>query len=101
MSRQPEAIFGEKVDRDLRSEYGKDIWIENIQQVGKRGTPDRLICLKGKFIGLELKMEGGVIEPLQIVKLLEIKKAGGGAWVAYPSTWSLVFEEIKQAYGDI
>ena len=100
MAKKPETIFGEKVDKDLRKTFGKDVWVENIQQVGKRGTPDRLICIRGNFVGLELKVEHGVVDPLQIIKLLEIRKAGGGAYIAYPHTWNIVLDELIAAYGN-
>ena len=94
MPKKPETIFGEKVDADLRKAFGSDVWVENIQQVGKRGTPDRLICLNGTFIALELKVEGGETDLLQLVKLKEIIKAGGKAYVVYPHTWNIVKKEL-------
>jgi len=95
MSKQPETKFGELVDRDLRIEFGKDIWIENINQVSKVGTPDRLICLNGRFVALELKVSGGVVAKLQLLKLLEISKAGGLAYIVYPHTWHTVLAELR------
>jgi len=99
MSKQPETIFGEQVDKDLRKTFGKDIWIENIQQVGKRGTPDRLICIKGRFVALELKVEGGVVDKLQMLKLLEINKAGGLGFVVYPHTWDFILSKLAYDCG--
>lgn len=98
MAKKPETIFAEQVDRDLKSVFGKDVWVENIQQVGKRGTPDRLICLKGKFVALELKVEGGVTAMLQLIKLKEIIAAGGTGLIVYPHTWTHVLEYLTTIY---
>lgn len=94
MSKKPETVFAEKVDRDLRDIFGLNIWVENIQQVTKNGTPDRLICLNGYFVALEFKIEGGNPDQLQLRKLLEIKKAGGKAYVVYPSTWPIILKKL-------
>jgi hypothetical protein len=101
MSKKPETIFAEKIDKDLKKTFGADVWVENIQQVGKRGTPDRLICLKGIFVALELKIESGVVDTLQLYKLVEIKKAGGKSFVVYPYTWNLVLEKLKAIYANV
>ena len=99
MSKKPETIFAEKVDRDLKETFGKDIFIENIQQAAKSGSPDRLICLKGRFIALELKVDQGEPTKLQIIKLARINRAGGYGMVAYPQTWRMILEHIKSTYG--
>jgi hypothetical protein len=101
VSKKPETIFGERVDRDLKEAFGSHVWIENIQQVGKRGTPDRLICLKGKFIAIELKIEDGQADKLQVLKLLEIKEAGGIGLIVRPSTWNVALDELKQVYASL
>jgi len=51
MPKQPETIFGERVDADLKKAFGKDVEIFNIQQKTKAGDPDRLICLKVTLTG--------------------------------------------------
>ena len=46
---------------------------------GKAGVPDIIVCLNGKFIGIEVKREGKEPTPLQNKRMEEIKYAGGGA----------------------
>lgn len=47
------------------------------------GTPDILACIKGRFIGIEVKKpNGGVVSALQKLKIKQIKNAGGVALVA-------------------
>lgn len=101
MPKQPETIFLEKVDAALKKEFGDDIEIFNIQQVSKVGDPDRLICLKGHFLALEGKIEGGSTDVIQLVKLLKVKKAGGKAYRIYPYTWGTVFKELKKFYASL
>ena len=98
MSKKPETIFAEKIDKQLKKTFGKKVWVENIQQVGKIGTPDRLICLNGTFVALELKTDDGVIAPLQLLKLLEIKQAGGEGFIVTPLTWNLILDKLKAIF---
>ena len=95
MTRKPESIFADRVIADLKKYFGTDIQINNIQQVGINGTPDYLICLKGRFIALELKIDSGRVSPLQVKKLIDIKKSGGHSYIVYPKNWSKVFKELK------
>ena len=94
MAKKPETIFGEKFDRAIAKRFGKDCTNENIQQVGIIGTADRVICMRGRSIRVELKIEAGVLAPLQLVKLLEHKRAGGLSYVVYPYTMDIVLDEI-------
>lgn len=96
MAKKPETIFGETVDKDLKKVFGKDCFCENIQQVGKIGTPDRLICIRGVFVALELKIDSGIVAPIQLVKLMEIIRAGGKGFVVYPHTWPIILEKLKE-----
>jgi len=101
VAKKPETIFAEQVDKDLKAAFGSGVWLENIQQVGKRGTPDRLICLGGKFIALELKVDGGTSAMLQLIKLKEIVAAGGRGFIVYPHTWHAVLKELTTIYANV
>lgn len=47
------------------------------------GTPDILACVKGVFVGIEVKKpKGGRVSELQKFKLAQIEKAGGIGIVA-------------------
>lgn len=52
------------------------------------GTPDILTCVNGYFLAIEVKAQNGKPSELQLVKIDEIRKAGGFAYVAYPSGWN-------------
>lgn len=98
MAKKPETKFAERVDRDLAETFGNDIFVENIQQVTKVGSPDRLICLVGRFVALELKVEKGAASKLQLLKLARIEQAGGFSAVVFPDTWPYVLDELKHIF---
>lgn len=51
------------------------------------GTPDILACVNGYFLAIEVKAPTGKASELQLTKIADIRKAGGFAYVAYPSGW--------------
>ncbi len=81
-----EKSFENKIKRYLkdkgcyRVKYHGNYFSEN-------GTPDILACVNGYFLGIEVKAQDGHPSELQLVKVDTIRKAGGFAYVAYPSGW--------------
>lgn len=49
----------------------------------KSGVPDILVCVNGRFVGIEVKRPGGIVSPLQQLNIDDIHKSGGVAFVAY------------------
>lgn len=47
----------------------------------QRGTPDLLVCWRGQFIGLEIKLPGQAPTPMQAYELQKIQEAGGRSFV--------------------
>lgn len=45
----------------------------------QRGTPDLLVCYKGRFIALEIKVPGAKLDKLQEYEMAKIREAGGAA----------------------
>lgn len=73
-------------------------WCEKIDQVAIRGTPDVLCCWNGVFIAAELKKdEGTAVEPLQLVKLEQIRQAGGIAELVWPEVALEVMARWEEA----
>ena len=67
----------------------------NANGLTKTGIPDIIFCYKGRYCGLEVKKEAGIISDMQQRNLFEIRKNGGVAWCIKPSNWSqfkLLFE---------
>lgn len=57
----------------------------------KVGVPDILACVNGYFVGIEVKAQNGKPSELQLYNIDKIRKAGGFAFVLYPSA----FEKFK------
>lgn len=60
----------------------------------RSGIPDLIICLKGKFMAVELKNEDGKLSPLQLYNINKIKQAGGQAFILRPSEFEKFKEEV-------
>jgi Holliday junction resolvase len=57
--------------------------------MGEAGTPDLLVCHRGRFIGVEVKRSPKLkATPWQERRLAEIRKAGGLAIVVHPDNVS-------------
>lgn len=79
-----ESDFKEKVERLLKKH---DAWYIKYwagSKFTKEGIPDILACVNGRFYGIELKREKGRPTLLQLIKLRDIRKAGGFGILLYP-----------------
>ena len=56
-------------------------------QFTKSGIPDILACVNGYFVAIEVKAQNGKPSDLQLYNIGQIRKAGGFAYVVYPSGW--------------
>lgn len=52
-------------------------WKEHGGPFGTSGVPDIICCYKGRFLGMECKLPGGVLTELQKRAIDKINKAGG------------------------
>lgn len=59
-------------------------WVIKTINVSKRGCPDILACLDGRFIAIEVKAPGklSTVTPIQQYQMLKIIDAGGVALAA-------------------
>lgn len=88
-----EGIFQAKIKNWLKL---NDIYNikQNASALSKSGVPDRLLCIHGTFIGMEIKKnDEEKASLLQQYNILEIKKNGGVAFVLRPNTFKK-FKEI-------
>ncbi len=92
MSQKPETLFRQKVVRDLTTLPFTVIF--SIQQRTIQGDPDLMICMRGYFIGLELKSIKGKASKLQLHKLAKIREAQGRAYVVFPDNWGEILTEL-------
>ena len=91
----------------LRLKYGSRVFVRKMpvgpMKVGDgasarnplAGFPDILLCLGGRFIGVEVKLPGGKISPIQAITHDAIREAGGIAHVVHS------LEECMAAFGGI
>lgn len=87
---KPESAFRKKVDQFLRTlPFCKSL---SIQQKAITGHPDKVLCLAGWFVGLEIKTDEGSPSARQILTLEEVLKAKGVALICRPNN----FEEVKE-----
>lgn len=93
LAKQGETKFKERVLKDLKKL--ERIWYKKLQERSRRGILDILICLKGRFIVIELKIDGEVPTPLQKNTAKEISHAGGITFAATPSSWEQDYEILK------
>lgn len=85
-----EKQFETKIKSYLKS---KDIWYVKFFANGmtKKGVPDILACINGRFFGIEVKAEDGKASPLQIRNIKEINSCGGIGIIVKPSG----FDDLK------
>ena len=94
MAQQGETKFKEKVLRKLK--MVPNLWVVKVQQVAIRGTPDLLICYRGRFVAWELKVGKNQATGLQAFNLERIQDAGGVARVVTPETFPLAWDELTK-----
>nr|DAF84365.1 MAG TPA: Nuclease [Caudoviricetes sp.] len=71
-----EAVFSRSVTKYLES-VGAIVNNQTGSMFSKVGVSDLLICYKGIFIALELKVGNYQPDPLQIVYLQKVRESGG------------------------
>lgn len=92
-----ETLFCVRVQNDLKklSLGNHHVWFKKTQEVSRRGMPDIIGSLDGRFIALELKTDDGVVDKLQQVTIDRLAKTGAYARVVRESEWTEVLEELK------
>ena len=78
-----EATIVRKILEGLRGVDQCFCWKEYIGLYSTAGIPDVIVCYKGLFYGLEVKMPGKYASDLQSATINKIQAAGGVAGVVY------------------
>jgi hypothetical protein len=78
MAMKPEAKVKQALRKMLKEEFPQ-VWVfwPVSNGMGAHGIPDLIMCAGGKFIGAEIKAEGGKVTPLQQDQLNRIAAAAG------------------------
>lgn len=67
-----------------------------IQQRAIRGDADYFLCMRGRFVALELKKRGAEPRPHQQAKLDAVTRAHGVSFSANPDNWVQVKAWLTQ-----
>jgi hypothetical protein len=96
MATTPEGKVKEKVKRLFKA---MDVYyaMPATGGYGASGVPDFLVCLKGRFIGVECKAGKGKATALQLKNLAEIEASGGIAVIVNEENLAQ-FEETMRKY---
>ena len=97
MAKKPETLFKDRVIRDLKTL--NNTWFVKIQMVARRGIPDLILCINGRFFAIELKLDTTDLYPLQELTLNEIARSNGFSFVANPKNWANTFDVLKELSG--
>ena len=62
---------------------GAKVYNEHGDGYTRRGKPDIIACVQGRFVAVECKAPGENPTPLQLRELDQIRRAGGVAFVAH------------------
>lgn len=77
----------------------RGIWVMKAHQTGitQKGIPDLICCVRGRFVGLEVKTETGQTTALQDREHLLIMKSGGICRVVRTlEAVRIIIEEIER-----
>jgi hypothetical protein len=80
MANTPEKKVKDRI-KALCKAYGAYYTMPVMTGMASNGTPDILVCHRGQFAGVEAKAGKGKPTKLQMVRLVEIVRAGGTALV--------------------
>ena len=94
MSSKPESLLIRNKIRPYLEELGARVVKYHGDAMNEAGVADLLICYKGDYIAMEVKMKGEEPRPNQRAFLRSIQKAGGRAGVVYSHTWKEDVDKI-------
>lgn len=81
-----EKVFQKKV-RDFIESNGGYVVNHFANNFTKVGVPDLLVCIKGKFHGIELKTDTGVETEVQAYHMSMVNLSGGLSYILRPTKY--------------
>ena len=90
-----EKVFENKIKKML-DEHGAWYVKYFANRNTKSGIPDILACVNGEFLGIEVKSDLGNPTKLQLHNVEMIRKAGGCAFVVYPSGFDQLVNIVER-----
>lgn len=77
MPSKPETLLRNRIKKRLLEERPGFWQVIHGSAVQARGLPDIVGCWKGRYVGLEVKVPGKELEPIQAHRIKQILRAGG------------------------
>jgi len=94
MAATPEGRFYMKARADLATLPSTKF--TKIQQVGRVGDSDIMLCVAGHYVEIELKKDSRTWpDPLQLWNLHEANRCLGYGFVGHPSNWDELFSFLQ------
>lgn len=74
------------------------MWVLKTQELARQGVPDLLLCVRGRFVAVELKSKktGYKVTPLQEHNLMRIRECGGLSFVVTEENKDWFFEQLER-----
>lgn len=90
----PEKTFENKLKRYFKSQglYYFKFWGT---MYTRAGVPDLIVCVNGRFVGVEVKSEVGKPSEIQLQNIKEIRDNGGYAVVVHPGQYQNLIDLIE------
>lgn len=95
MGNQPESRLSLKIQKALKAEYGRQLFIFKIHggPLMMSGLPDLVGVVQGRFFALEVKMPQGTVSERQLYVHAMIRAAGG--YVGVPRCVADALEHVR------
>ncbi|QGH73013.1 MAG: VRR-NUC protein [Siphoviridae sp. ctCJE6] len=77
-----ESALTREILRKIRLELGGDVWFYKSSDRFNKGIPDIIMCLRGRFVAIEIKRPCEKPTRIQEINILQINQSGGVAFVA-------------------
>ena len=94
-----ETALSTACQKRIREEYGGEVLKVFGSAMQKKGTPDLLACIRGRFVAVELKQPGNKPTSLQYSRMRKWEAAGGLAgWATTEVEMDALLEHVDD-YG--
>ena len=95
-----EAIVQKWVQDQLKKEFGESLYIFKVPQgpyTSRRGLPDLIMCISGRFVAIEVKTETGSLTALQSHEIANVRKSGGLSYVIFGKDLDMIKCIVEEA----
>jgi len=94
LTQQKHTILRLKITSSLKG--CEKIEVITKEACGLIGYPDLFLCVRGHFVGAEIKIPPDKLTPMQFYRLKRIARAGGSIYIVKPDNWEWFVNRIKE-----